>query len=139
MRMMPIPLRPIGVEMAAIVSRKRTGGDSGTLDFCCSTAARDPAGAPARRRPRGGRAGPVRTAFLAARPIPPGEVAEDAHAGGSLQIMGTPTLFLEGVLGPDQWVEVCFGASEVLALVQAHKQGIKLPAGHAGTCPMDGH
>jgi protein-disulfide isomerase/uncharacterized membrane protein len=67
------------------------------------------------------------------------EVAEDAHAGGALQIMGTPTMFLEGVLGPDQWVEVCFGPSEVMALVQAHKQGIKLPAGRAGTCPMDEH
>jgi protein-disulfide isomerase/uncharacterized membrane protein len=67
------------------------------------------------------------------------EVAEDAHAGGSLQIMGTPTLFLEGVAGPDKWVEVCFGASEVQALVQAHKQGIALPAGRAGTCPMDEH
>lgn len=64
-------------------------------------------------------------------------VSADAASGAAVQIMGTPTMFLEGVRGPGEWVEVCFGASEVQALVQAHKQGIPLPPPRGGTCPME--
>jgi protein-disulfide isomerase/uncharacterized membrane protein len=66
------------------------------------------------------------------------EVQEDAVAGARMQIPGTPAMFLKGVTG-DDWVEVCYGAQSVAAIVQGHKAGVKLlePAGNM--CPTDGH
>jgi protein-disulfide isomerase len=64
------------------------------------------------------------------------EVQEDAASGLAMKIPGTPAMFVKGANG-DDWVEVCFGADAVKAMVQAHKSGLQLlpPAGNM--CPME--
>lgn len=64
------------------------------------------------------------------------QVQRDAVSGGALQLVGTPSMFLKGILG-DQWVEVCQGTGGVLALVRAHEAGVSMPPAAAGMCPMD--
>lgn len=64
------------------------------------------------------------------------QVFDDAKSGADLNIMGTPTMFLKGAVG-DDWVEVCWGAQGVAALVQANKQGIPLREAAAVMCPME--
>lgn len=64
------------------------------------------------------------------------QVFDDAKSGADLEIMGTPTMFLKGAVG-DDWVEVCWGAQGVAALIQADKQGIPLREAAAVMCPME--
>lgn len=54
-------------------------------------------------------------------------VLADARAGQQAQIRGTPAVFLQGVVGQGI-VEVPRGAAAVLQLVEAHQDGLDLPA-----------
>jgi protein-disulfide isomerase/uncharacterized membrane protein len=54
-------------------------------------------------------------------------VRRNADAGASLGIQGTPAIYLRGVV-PGQYVEVTRGPPAVLALIEAHRDGLTLPA-----------
>ncbi len=60
-------------------------------------------------------------------------IAASAVAGDRAGVKGTPALYVRG-LTDDRWVEVCMGPEAILALVDAHQKGLKLPAPEKATC-----
>ncbi len=50
-------------------------------------------------------------------------ISSDVDAANALGITGTPTLYLNGLGAPDQWVKVNGGPDEVQTLIKAHKAG----------------
>ncbi|MEQ1505453.1 MAG: thioredoxin domain-containing protein [Myxococcota bacterium] len=63
------------------------------------------------------------------------EVQEDAASGAAVNILGTPTMFLKGATSG--WIETCWGAQGVAALVQAQKKGVKLLEPASSMCPEE--
>ncbi len=61
-------------------------------------------------------------------------VRDDALAGASLRLQGTPAFFVVG-LAPEP-IEVCGGIQGVLALLQAKSQGVELPAPTHAACSL---
>jgi protein-disulfide isomerase len=58
-------------------------------------------------------------------------VQKDMDLGETLELRGTPSLFLLGVKGEGEWVQVEGRGAAVLALVQAHREGLSLPVASA--------
>jgi protein-disulfide isomerase len=54
-------------------------------------------------------------------------LARNGRAGGEAGVQGTPAIFLKGVV-PGTYVSVTRGPEAVLKLIEAHRDGIKLPA-----------
>jgi len=54
-------------------------------------------------------------------------VVNDAIAGGVLEIRGTPALFLKGTHG-DKWVQVLHTPGDLMRLIEAHRDGVSMPA-----------
>ena len=54
-------------------------------------------------------------------------VNADIAAAETMEIKGTPAVFLEGVCGPGQWVRIDNRIPGVLAAIEAHKTGATLP------------
>ncbi len=51
-------------------------------------------------------------------------VVEGTKLGADLQITGTPTFFVRGILGKE-WVQVSGGVDTVKAVVEAHRSGVR--------------
>lgn len=60
-------------------------------------------------------------------------VMASAVAGAKAGVMGTPTLYVQGLDG-DRWFDVCAGPEAILALVQMHQRGVELPEPADGAC-----
>lgn len=54
-------------------------------------------------------------------------IQADALAGGKAQVMGTPAMFVKGLVG-DDWVEITQGPMAIQALLEAKMDGLHLPA-----------
>jgi protein-disulfide isomerase/uncharacterized membrane protein len=77
---------------------------------------------------------PVALETCMADPASAQAVREDALAGASLRLQGTPAFFALG-LTPEP-IEVCGGIQGVLALLQAKSQGIELPVPTQSACAL---